>query len=173
MAKVSLNDLANGVQGKIHFSFGASEFDLGAGDSFETTDPDALIGASSHPLLDVAAETVDYTEWSKEEAERVASSRDPHVNPHADHLTATPDEEAVRAAKERADFIRNAGPGELIVDALKAPQGDQEAAPPVVDKPADPQGPQAPPPQAAPQPEQPAVQQQTTQPAPATGGQTA
>ena len=123
MAKITLNDLAKSFEGKIHFSFGSSEFDLGEGDTFETNDPSVISAANSHSFLNVeASEDATYSEWAKKEVERLNTSTDPNENPRADHLSAVADEAAIEKAEKKAEHIRDAKPGQLVIEALQASQ---------------------------------------------------
>jgi hypothetical protein len=105
MATISLSDNAPQEPGKIHFTFGAESFELGSGDSYESSAPEVLASAQSHPWLEVKADEVDGGD-PEAAAKAVAESSDPHVNRYADHLSGFAPKEVVEAAAANEAKIR-------------------------------------------------------------------
>lgn len=102
MATISFSDSApDDVKDSVHFTFGATEFDLKPGSSREESDPAVIASAEAHPWLKVEDKTSTETKTPEQVAEEVANSDDPHVNPAADHLSDRASEEVVEAARQR------------------------------------------------------------------------
>jgi hypothetical protein len=107
MARISKSDTA--PKDAEHFSLGAVEFDLtDKNTTFETDDPAVIANARANPALSV-----------KEDPQPVATLADaadpldPHVNPAADHLSASASPEAIAAADTNEQAIKAASGGDV------------------------------------------------------------
>lgn len=134
MATISFSDKAPPVDGKVHFSFGQSEFDLEAGGSVEVSDASVATAAAAHPWLTVKFDEVQSEAKTPQElADAAAASTDPHVNPAADHLSAEATQEVKDAAVANDAAVRAATADAPVEPAEEAPATSQltfDPAPP-------------------------------------------
>ncbi len=128
MATISFSEAAPTDAGKVHFAFGQASFDLDTGGTLDSTDQALLANAAAHPWLKVTYSETSHDE-SEKQADAVAASADPHVNPKADHLSSEADPAVVEAADKRAAEIRNYAQPNTEVLAEPATTQDTEAAP--------------------------------------------
>ena len=89
MATISLSSEAP-KEGKVHFSFGMTDFDLGAGDTYKSDDPNVIVDANANIYLKVEhdpAPAADRTPEPAAKAEPVAEA--PVVSSAADAKPTT------------------------------------------------------------------------------------
>lgn len=120
MATITLSSVAP-EEGKVHFTFGAEAFDLGAGDKYETEDPAVIADAAQNHWLKI--EYPEVTEPAASSEAVVSASNDPHVNPAVDHLNSAASPEVVEAAQRNADAIRAVAQGNTNVGVAEAVEG--------------------------------------------------
>lgn len=107
MATITFNDQANAEDGEVRFVFGATDFTLKPGESYETEDPYVIREAINHTYLHVE---IPEDATAKGEMDNIrqtiAESKDPTVNAHVDHLSPVADEAVVKEAQANADRDR-------------------------------------------------------------------
>lgn len=134
MATITFNDQGNAVDGEVRFVFGATNFTLKPGESYETEDPLVIREAVNHTYLHVE---VPEDETAQAEiaavSKSITESTDPNVNLHADHLSPVADPAVVEAAQKQAEHDRLVAAGK---DPNAAPEAEESPAG-VQDQPAD------------------------------------
>lgn len=109
MAKITFSDVGKAAtqdaKEAVRFLFAHTDFELARDASTENDDPEVIAGASAHPWLQVETDTSDEQQkTAAAQAEAVANSTDPHVNPAVDHLSSLASPEVVaEAEKANAD----------------------------------------------------------------------